>query len=140
MALHAGYGVRGILEMLDQAARRVYRPQSFEEEDFQRAYLIWKLGGAAAARIAQRSLGLPSIDSARRHIATTPIRASADFPTPEKLRYNLSSTFKDTALGSGGARIGAVIAVDEIKIQERLRWEMRLTGSMGCVANTLAIS
>lgn len=74
VALKAGSGFRGALEMIDKAARHVYRPQSYQEADYHRAFLIWKLGGAAAARIAHRALGLPSLDTAGRHIMTHPIR------------------------------------------------------------------
>ena len=58
----AGASVFTMLEKIDQAARCVYSPRGYQITDFQRAYLIYKLGGRAAANIAHKSLGIPSID------------------------------------------------------------------------------
>lgn len=122
VALKAGSGFRSALEMIDKAARHVYRPQSYQEADYHRAFLIWKLGGAAAARIAHRALGLPSLDTAGRHIMTHPIRGSALFPTSEEIEHNLSSTISASSVEEG-VTLGVSIMIDEIKNQERLRWE-----------------
>ena len=123
VVLNAGYGFRGVLDMLDRAARHVYRPQSYAEADFHRAYLIWKLGGAAAAQVAHRALGLPSIDATRRHVATRPTRASPGFPSLDELLYNLLNTFDGITVPATTTVLGYSMAVDEIKVQERLRWE-----------------
>ena len=110
-----------MLDMLDRAAHQVYRPRSYAEADFHRAYLIWKLGGVIAARIAFRSMGLPSIDATRRHVVTHPIWASAGPPTVEELRHNLLSAFYNIAVLTDGLVLGACMMIDEIKIQLRLR-------------------
>lgn len=61
-----------MLEKIDQAARHTYSPRGYQISGFQRAYLIYKLGGRAAADIAHRSSGTPSIDATKRHILTAP--------------------------------------------------------------------
>ena len=54
----AGASVFTMLKKIDQAARRVYSPRGYQIADFQRAYLIYKLGGWAAADIAHKALGV----------------------------------------------------------------------------------
>ncbi|GJE96780.1 hypothetical protein PsYK624_129860 [Phanerochaete sordida] len=122
IAVKVGHGFRGVLHMLDRAAQHVYKPKSYAEADFHRSYLIWKLGGAAAAKVAHRALGLPSIDTTRRHVATKPVRASARFPTDSEMLENLNAAFRDLPIPTG-AVLGLSIPVDEIKVQSRLRWE-----------------
>ena len=78
----AGASIFTMLEKIDQAARRVYySPRSYQITDFQRSYLIYKLGGRAAANITHKSLGIPSIDATKRHIVTAPLQSSSGFPT-----------------------------------------------------------
>ena len=61
-----GVGVFGLLNKIDQAARsKVQTTRNYEEADFQRTFLLWKLGGQSAANIAHHTLGCPSIDSAQ---------------------------------------------------------------------------
>ncbi|GJE96106.1 hypothetical protein PsYK624_122990 [Phanerochaete sordida] len=122
IAVKIGYGFRGVLHMLDRAAQHIYKPKSYAEADFHRSYLIWKLGGAAAAKVAHRALGLPSIDTTRRHVATKPVRASASFPIDSEMLENLNAAFRDLPIPTG-AVLGLSIPVDEIKVQSRLRWE-----------------
>ena len=63
--VRAGASVYSILEKIDKAAAREYSPQGYERADFERAFLIYKLGGRAAADIAYATLGVPSIDATK---------------------------------------------------------------------------
>jgi hypothetical protein len=124
----AGASVFTMLEKIDQAARRVYSPCGYQITDFQRAYLIYKLGGWAAANIAHKTLGIPSIDATKRHIMTSPLQSSSGFPTTIELKSNLSICYpprlsSDPTSGEAQKIQGMIIAVDELKVQERLRWD-----------------
>jgi hypothetical protein len=79
--LHNGAGVFGLLSKIEQASALNYRPSSYEEADFQRAFLLWKLGGRSAANIVHRTLGCPSIDSAHWHVGTKPLSTSPGMPS-----------------------------------------------------------
>lgn len=122
VSFHAGSGVRGLLGMLDSAAQHVYRPRSYQEADYHRAFLVWKLGGAAAARIAYHSLGIPSIDATSKHVMSSPIRACAGAPVEQEALDNLS-TAAATLVIPDKVVLGFTMPVDEIKSQERLRWD-----------------
>jgi hypothetical protein len=128
--LKNGAGVFGLLEKCNQAARLVYQPKSYDEADYHRAYLLWKLGGQSAANIAYRTLGVPSIDTARRHVGTSPLKTSAGIPTPSEINTNLAIAF-DTFDNHGDFTIGMTMPIDEIKLQERLRWEPRTNMILG---------
>lgn len=129
VALKAGCGFLGAIEMVDKAARHVYRPQSYDEADYHRAFLIWKLGGAAAARIAHRAFGTPSLDTISRHVMTSHIRGSALFPLVEELQHNLAITFE--GVPEPDIIIGVSILADEIKTQGRLRWNAETNQIIG---------
>lgn len=117
-----GSGVVAMLDLVDKAARHVYRARQYGEPDFQRTFPLWKLGGVAAANIAYRTLGLPSIDAASRHIMTNPVRASAYMPTLSEAQENLTAVL---ATFAPRARVVLPVSmpIDEIKCQERLRWD-----------------
>ena len=74
-----------MLDEVNKASQLIYRPKGYEEADYHRAFLIWKLGGRSATNIAYRTLGVPSIDTARRHVSTMPLVASPGMPTIDEI-------------------------------------------------------
>jgi hypothetical protein len=67
VGLAAKKGIRGMLELHNRAAQKVYQTQNYTEEDALRGLLLWRLGGARVAGIAHRSLNLLSLSTLRRH-------------------------------------------------------------------------
>ncbi|KAF9473610.1 hypothetical protein BDN70DRAFT_937308 [Pholiota conissans] len=90
-------------------------------------FLIYKLGGHSAAIIAQRALGAPSIDATKRHVSTAPLQPSPGFPTLNQLMANLRQCY----LIANEVALGMSIQLDELKVQERLRWEPRTNHILG---------
>jgi hypothetical protein len=127
----SGASVYSILEKVDLAARRQYTPRGFEQADFERAFLIYKLGGRSAATIAQRALGVPSIDATKRRIASAPLQPSAGFPTHQELVSNLRQCYPPENVRSDQPKLGMSIQYDELKVQERLRWDPRTNNILG---------
>ena len=122
----AGASVFAILEKVQRAAQRTYSPRGYQEADYQLGYLIYKIGGRAAANIAQRALGLPSVDTSKRHVTTMPLISSSVFPTPPEMKSNLSACYPSWTMKTASNTnpiMGLSIQIDEIKIQERLRWD-----------------
>lgn len=121
-----GGGVFSFIRAVDAAAMRAYKPKSYLQSEYERAFLIWKLGGVFAANLAYRTLGLPSIDTTRRHITSKPLRASPGFPTVPEMVSNLHTAFENWSMPVCERHVlfhPASLSIDEIKIQERLRWE-----------------
>lgn len=121
-----GAGIFGLLRTVDRAAIEVYKPKLYQMSEYQRTYLFWKLGGVFAANLGHRTMGLPSIDSARRHVATEPMRVSPGRPTVIEMESNLRIGFKSwkpPVHERKVIRYAASLPIDEIKVQERLRWE-----------------
>jgi hypothetical protein len=129
--VRAGASVFSILEKLDLAAARQYSPKGYQQADFERAFLIYKLGGRSAANIAQRSMGLPSIDATKRHIATAPLQPSPGFPTQRELSLNLRQCYPLENVMPDQPIYGMSIQYDELKVQERLRWDPRSNNILG---------
>jgi len=59
-------GIRNLLDLYDRAAKQVYHPRNYTEEDDLRGLLLWRLGGARVAEIAHHALNLPSLSTLRR--------------------------------------------------------------------------
>ena len=117
-----GASVFSIIEKVDQAAARQYSPKGYERADFERAFLIYKLGGRSAANIAHKALGIPSITATKRHIATKPLQASPGFPTQQELASNLDHCYPASLPPSdSGIILPIAMLLDELKVQERLR-------------------
>jgi hypothetical protein len=130
-ALHDGAGMFGLLKKVDQAARHVYSPKGYQKADFERAFLMWKLGGQSAANIAYHTLGLPSIESARRHIRVSPITALSGVPTEAEMQSNLSICFPRCPSHIVACIIGMTMPIDKFKIQEHLQWDPRTNMILG---------
>ncbi|KAI0054949.1 hypothetical protein BV25DRAFT_1816306, partial [Artomyces pyxidatus] len=123
VARKQGIGVFGMINMVERAARHAYSPKSFQEIDYKLTFLFWKLGGRSAAAIANHTLGTPSIDAARRHVATTPLRSCPSQPMLDDALANLKITFAGAASHRTHSVVGMTMPIDELKVQERLRWE-----------------
>ena len=132
VAQRAGASVFSILERIKQAAQRTYSSKSYDEADYQLSYLIYKIGGRSAANIAHKALGIPSIDTSKEHVNTMPLISSSKFPTTGDVIANVLTCFGNSTRVSRVSTItpafhrvtkGMVMQVDELKIQERLRWD-----------------
>ncbi|KAF9006383.1 hypothetical protein BDZ89DRAFT_1233208 [Hymenopellis radicata] len=126
VGLRRGAGVKGLLKLYDRAARGVYRPRSYTEEDDYRALLMWRLGGTRVATIAHRALDMPSVDVVRRRTLVPPIHPSPYFPAAPEIRENVVASFAAIkALLEMHKVVHQVIMLDELKVESRLRWYCR---------------
>jgi hypothetical protein len=134
-----GSSIYAIMEKIDMATRQAYHPKGYSEKDFKRLFLFHKLGGAVVAELAHRTLGLPSIDATRRHIGVQPLHVSPKMPTLREMKLNLDISFppSDSNISTTPTHIrksngpGYQLMADEIKIEERLRWNARNNDILG---------
>ena len=148
----AGASVFTMLEKIDQVACHVYSLCGYQIADFQHAYLIYKLRGWAAADIAHKGLGVPSIDATKCRIMTAPLRSSSGFPTITELQANLLICYPPWFQSDQPSHEAQVIqvmsmSVDELKVQECLWWDPlsnHILGvwagqSFGCICTWVSI-
>ncbi|KAE9394828.1 hypothetical protein BT96DRAFT_998151 [Gymnopus androsaceus JB14] len=125
--LRNGRSIQYILEKIDAAVQRTYSPRSYDEIDFQRAFLMYKIDGRCIANIGNKALGIPSISSTKRRIAVKPLQASASQPTLTEMVHNLRISLPEPLTSEAEQAdtpiMGMGISIDEVKIEERLRWE-----------------
>ena len=60
-------GIRNLLDLYDRAAKQIYQPRNYMEEDYLRALLLWQLAGARVEGILHHALGLPLLSTLHRH-------------------------------------------------------------------------
>lgn len=125
-------GIRKCLELLDKAAQQVYRTHNYTEEDELRGLLLWRLGGGRVADIAHRALGLPSVRTLRRRTLIPRLTPSAGQPTLEEVESN---TVACTSIINDMLKVGHVVhqvlMFDEIKVEERPRWDDKSNNIIG---------
>lgn len=124
VGLNRGLGLRGMMELLDRARKGLYKPKNFTEEEMSRGLLLLRLGGARVASLAHQTLGAPTLSTLRYGSAAnstvTSLSPSAGFPTWSEVQRNLRAAFKNSR---GNFGCGYVLMIDEIKVEERLRWD-----------------
>ncbi|KAG6835458.1 hypothetical protein H0H93_001265, partial [Arthromyces matolae] len=118
-------GIRALITSCDRAARHVYHPKSYTEEDDLRGILFWRIGGPRCAEIAHRALGLPSISTLRRRSILSPIISSPSFPTLKELGENVTSCFSPLDNLTQTHRVfHQILMFDELKVEERPRYDL----------------
>jgi hypothetical protein len=118
--INRGVGVRGMMELLDRAQKGLYKPKNFTEEEMSCGLLFLRLGGARVASLAHQALGSPGLSTLRRASIVTPLLPSAGTPSLREIQRNLQAAFKNS---QGEAGCGYVLMIDEIKVEERMRWD-----------------
>ncbi|KAJ7187789.1 hypothetical protein C8R46DRAFT_1241005 [Mycena filopes] len=128
-----GDSIFATTEKLSRAAIGAFHDRSYSHISHQQLYLFLQLGGPAAAELAHRCLGLPSINATRRHIATKPLVASPKSPTMDEMLRNLDTAFPTPfpASSDGTSGPGFQIMLDELKVEGRMRWEPRSNMILG---------
>ncbi|KAE9387736.1 hypothetical protein BT96DRAFT_837295, partial [Gymnopus androsaceus JB14] len=123
-----GRSVNSMLEKIDAATKQTYSPRSYEELDFHRAFLMYKLGGQCIANIGHKALGILSISATKRQIGIQPLLTSASAPTIEEMTHNLNICLPelrkalDTEVENHPI-LGMGLCINEIKIEEHLHWD-----------------
>jgi hypothetical protein len=142
VGLNRGLGVRGMMELLDRARKGLYKPMNFTEEEMSHRLLFLRLGGARVASLAHQTLGAPMLStlcygSAAKSTVTS-LSPSAGFPTRSEVQRNLRAAFKNSHRDSG---CGYILMIDEIKVEERLRWDLSSNKILGlCQEHTEHVS
>ncbi|KAJ6449855.1 hypothetical protein C8R45DRAFT_1128561 [Mycena sanguinolenta] len=131
--LEHGDSIFTATEKIYRAAAGAFPDRSYTYIAYQQLYLFLQLGGPAAAELAHRCLGLPSINATKDHIATVPLVASAKAPTRTEMLHNLDVAFPAPLPTTPGSLPGPgfQIMVDEIKVEGRMRWDPRSNMILG---------
>ncbi|KAH8993073.1 hypothetical protein EDB86DRAFT_2805800 [Lactarius hatsudake] len=128
-------GIKSMIQQYERAAEKLYRPKGYSNEDLMRSIVMLRLGGARVAEFAHRSLSLPSISTIRHNTVLRPLIVSPSVPMVSEIEENIKSCHSGLA-GVGdnpdsGALAGAssgqivhqVIMLDELAIEQRIRWD-----------------
>ncbi|TEB34890.1 hypothetical protein FA13DRAFT_1588332, partial [Coprinellus micaceus] len=128
-------GIRAMLAVTLKAASGLYKPKDYQEEDYMRAIVLWKLGGDRIATIAHRAFGAPSVTTLQNQLSIPPIIPSPAMPTFIETSTNVMLTFEgllDALKLRDGARcVHAVLMFDEIATEKRIRWDPKTNKFLG---------
>ncbi|KAJ7725142.1 hypothetical protein DFH07DRAFT_931577 [Mycena maculata] len=125
-------GVRAILQVHDEAARGVYYPKSFTEEEEMKTLLIWKLAGNCVADIVHGSLGFPSRSTLRPRETVPPLVPSPGKPQASEVAQNVQACFESiTDVLAAKKIVHQVLMHDEIATEKRIRWDHKTNYFLG---------
>jgi len=113
-------GMRGLLNLYECAAQKLYHPRNYTEEDYLQGLLLWRLGGARLAGIGHHALNLPSESSLRRWKVLPPLVISPSFPTAQEVEENVKNMFAPifSVLEAAEDVVHQVLMFDELKVEE----------------------
>jgi hypothetical protein len=132
IGLERNRGIRGLLKLYDEAARHVYHPKSYSEEDDLRGILLWRLGGNRVAEIAHRCLGLAGTTTLRKHSNLSPIIPSHQAPTTAEIEGNIVACFESMQEVVKSTRVvHQILMFDEIATEKRIRWDNQTNFFLG---------
>lgn len=128
-------GLHGTLALIKQAAKGLYHPKDFDEEDDLQAVLLLRLAGARVADIAHRIHGSPAASTVRRRATIPTLIASAAAPTLREIETNIEASFRGIQKvllpAAAGRLLHTVIMLDELAVAPRLRWDERTNKFIG---------
>lgn len=142
VSLRNGKGLGTVIDLVHKAAAGVYAPRDETEAEQALSLLMLRLGGTRLANIAHRALGLAEASTTRNRRPTEPLRISISNPTHEELEHNIQvsleaglfSTSKSEELAPATASLasrGYVLMIDEIKVEETVRWDPLTNNMLG---------
>jgi hypothetical protein len=128
-----GAGIHSMLELVKRAAKGMYHPKGFDEEDDLQALLFLRLGGAQVADIAHRIFGTPSVSTIQTRTSVPQIISSPSFPTRAEIERNITTSFEgllDVLTGSM-QHLHAIIMFDELSTEKRPGWDDKSNKILG---------
>lgn len=128
-------GLFALIGLIKRAAKGVYHPKNYEEEDDLQALLLLRLGGARVTDIAHRIHGSPAASTVRRRTTVPILVPSPSSPKTKEIETNIRACFQSISdvlgLASSSAPLHAVLMFDELATERRLRYDDRTNMFVG---------
>jgi hypothetical protein len=123
VSLNRGESARALLERLEDAITRVYRPSGhWTPREYDIAFLAKALGGPRLLYALQQAKHFPSLSTLRRRKKLPQLVVSADLPTDDEINANIT-----TMLGArpppSKPSVGQTLMIDGIALEEVPRYD-----------------
>lgn len=132
IGLRQNRSIAAITQSYHAAAKGMYQPKSYTEEEDMKGLLLFKLGGSRVAGIAHRAMGLPSVSTLRSRVVMPALIPSHAQPTAMEVMKNIESCFEviQDMLDQKNV-VHQVAMFDEIAMEKRLRWDEKTNFFLG---------
>ncbi|KAH8992268.1 hypothetical protein EDB86DRAFT_2806293 [Lactarius hatsudake] len=115
-------GIKTLIQQYECAAKKLYKPKGYMNEDIMWSIVLLRLGGACIAQFVHQSLALPSLTTIRRQTVLPALVVSPSAPTVAEVEANIISCY--SSLNSVVDKIvHQVLMLDELAIEKRVRWD-----------------
>ncbi|KAG8709531.1 hypothetical protein FRC09_000625, partial [Ceratobasidium sp. 395] len=130
VAIRQGCGVRAIVTRIGQAREGLYHCQHYLKKDIDVALLVLRIGGPRLLYALSKATNLPSLSTVYRHSERSYLQPSIAFPTMDEVLANILSICGPAFIAELGIR-GFSILIDELTLEERLRYSIFLDAILG---------
>ncbi|KAF8218771.1 hypothetical protein L208DRAFT_1347624 [Tricholoma matsutake] len=125
-------GIRNLLDLYDHAARQVYHPRNYTEENDLHGLLLWRLGRAQVVGIVHCAFNLPSLDTLHHRTLIPRLLVCSLSPTRLKVEMNVDSNFESIHdLLQGHCVVHQILMLDKLKTEERLHHDDKTNKILG---------
>lgn len=126
-ALNRNVSIKKLLRIMQDAVDGLYSARGYGSDDVDLVAIIHSIGGSKLLYAMSHAAGLPSLRTLKRHRQLVSLRPCIASIREKDIDHNLNALFSnsDTA---GRALTGHSLLIDEISLEERLRYFPPLKG------------
>ncbi|KAJ7724109.1 hypothetical protein B0H16DRAFT_1333685 [Mycena metata] len=136
-ALSRGATPRMLLSMLDRALRKVYRVGGgYSQRELDISFLVKAIGGPKLLYALQKSMGLASVFTVKKHCKVPKLIASIGTPKKEEIHSNIAAFFgpdvKPAPVFPGCSALpGNILMFDGVALETRTRYDPERDAILG---------
>ena len=112
-----GMGMKSIIGRIEDAINKKYSPKKYGDVDWEKAILVFRIGGPRLLHLLHVTDGLSAVSSVYKKCKTltTNMIAGVDNSFEHRLQHNMGSFIQEATTVSS-------LKMDEIAVENRLRW------------------
>jgi hypothetical protein len=134
--LKRGASPKTLIDLLDQAVRRMYSAKNFLERDMDIAFMVKALGGPRLLYALQRAMGLPSETTLRRHCKIPTLIPSIGKPARQDVDDNITNFCDPNVMpappvGASGRPTGNILMFDGVALETKCAYCPRRNAVLG---------
>ncbi|KZP34121.1 hypothetical protein FIBSPDRAFT_990558, partial [Athelia psychrophila] len=126
-ALNRNVSIKKLLRIMQDAVDGLYSARGYGSDDVDLVAIIHSIGGSKLLYAMSHAAGLPSLRTLKRHRQLVSLRPCIASIREKDIDHNLNALFSNSDM-AGRALTGHSLLIDEISLEERLRYFPPLKG------------
>ncbi|THH06902.1 hypothetical protein EW146_g9475, partial [Bondarzewia mesenterica] len=119
VAVSQGMGIKRIIERLKESADRVYAARQYDQQDFDMALLMLRVGGQKLLYATAHHFGLPALTTLRSRMDPIQFTLSIAAPKASEIDANIDASFSPRFQNQTAGKFGHSLNIDESSLNEQ---------------------